>query len=69
MYGIDLVVVDPQTGAPLEGGNVSGVLCVRGAWPGMARTMYGFPQLPSFTCGMVFCALKSGAALATTSDI
>jgi acetyl-CoA synthetase len=41
MYGIDLVVVDPQTGAPLEGGNVSGVLCVRGAWPGMARTIFG----------------------------
>mmetsp|Transcript_38630 Transcript_38630/g.75361 ORF Transcript_38630/g.75361 Transcript_38630/m.75361 type:complete len:674 (+) Transcript_38630:16-2037(+) len=39
LYGIDTVVLDPQTGAVQEGpGEVTGVMAVRQPWPGMART-------------------------------
>jgi acetyl-CoA synthetase len=41
MYGIDAVVLDPQTGKVLEGPNVQGVMAVRQPWPGMARTCLG----------------------------
>jgi len=39
LYGIDTVVLDPQTGEVQEGpGEVTGVMAVRQPWPGMART-------------------------------
>ena len=41
MYGIDAVVLDPQTGDVIEGNNVEGVLAIRQPWPGMARTCLG----------------------------
>ncbi|KAK2109427.1 Acetyl-coenzyme A synthetase 2-like, mitochondrial [Saguinus oedipus] len=31
-------------GSAIEGGNVSGALCISQAWPGMARTIYGDHQ-------------------------
>lgn len=31
-------------GNVMEGGNVSGALCLSQAWPGMARTIYGDHQ-------------------------
>ncbi len=37
-YGIDTVVLDPQTGKVIEGNNVEGVLAIRQPWPGMTRT-------------------------------
>jgi len=40
-YGIDPVVLDPNTGQILEGNNVEGVLALRQPWPGMARTCLG----------------------------
>lgn len=41
MYGIDSVVLDAQTGEPVEGNNVEGVLAIKQPWPGMARTCLG----------------------------
>jgi acetyl-CoA synthetase len=35
-------VVDPQSGHELSTeGSVTGVLCIRKPWPGLARTIYG----------------------------
>jgi acetyl-CoA synthetase len=39
-FGIRPVLVDEQ-GRELEGNGVSGNLCLRGTWPGQARTIYG----------------------------
>ncbi len=38
--GIELVLMDEKA-EPLVGNNVSGNLCVKKPWPGMARTVYG----------------------------
>jgi acetyl-CoA synthetase len=40
-YGIDFAILDPVSGKELDGPNVEGVLCIKGAWPSMARTIYG----------------------------
>lgn len=40
-YGIDTVVLDPQTGKEIEGNGVEGVLAIRQPWPGMTRTCLG----------------------------
>lgn len=40
-YGINLVVLDSQTGKEIEGNNVEGVLAIKAPWPGMARTVFG----------------------------
>jgi acetyl-CoA synthetase len=39
-FGIRPVLVD-ENGRELEGNGVSGNLCLRGTWPGQARTIYG----------------------------
>ncbi|HEY0781902.1 MAG TPA: acetate--CoA ligase, partial [Thermoanaerobaculia bacterium] len=39
-FGIRPVLVDEQ-GHVIEGDDVSGNLCLRGTWPGQARTLYG----------------------------
>lgn len=44
MYGIDTVVLDPQTGEVIEGNEIEGVLAIRQPWPGMARTCLGDHQ-------------------------
>jgi acetyl-CoA synthetase len=41
LYGIDCAVLDPVTGAIVEGNDVEGVLAIRSPWPGMARTCLG----------------------------
>jgi acetyl-CoA synthetase len=40
-YGIDAVVLDPQTGLEIEGNGVEGVLAIKQPWPGMTRTCLG----------------------------
>jgi acetyl-CoA synthetase len=39
-FGVQPVLVD-ENGAELKGNGVSGNLCLRGTWPGQARTLYG----------------------------
>ncbi len=39
-FGVDPVIVD-EHGEELHGNGVSGNLCLRGSWPGQARTIYG----------------------------
>jgi acetyl-CoA synthetase len=39
-FGVQPVLVDDQ-GQELQGNDVSGNLCLRGTWPGQARTIYG----------------------------
>jgi len=39
-FGIDPLLVDDE-GNEIEGNGVSGNLCIRHSWPGMARTIYG----------------------------
>nr|AAI14699.1 Acyl-CoA synthetase short-chain family member 1 [Bos taurus] len=43
LFGIVPVLMD-EKGNVLEGGDVSGALCLSQAWPGMARTIYGDHQ-------------------------
>jgi len=40
-FGIDAVVLDPQTGKEIEGNGVEGVLAIKQPWPGMTRTCLG----------------------------
>ncbi|HEY3269773.1 MAG TPA: acetate--CoA ligase [Geothrix sp.] len=40
-FGVKPVIVDPSTGVPLEGNDVSGALCLGAPWPGQARTVHG----------------------------
>ncbi|XP_068931631.1 acetyl-coenzyme A synthetase 2-like, mitochondrial isoform X1 [Petaurus breviceps papuanus] len=42
-FGITPILVD-EKGEVIEGGDVSGALCITQAWPGMARTIYGDHQ-------------------------
>jgi acetyl-CoA synthetase len=42
-FGIDPLLVDDK-GQEIEGNGVSGNLCIRGSWPGQARTIYGDHQ-------------------------
>ncbi|XP_066093094.1 acetyl-coenzyme A synthetase 2-like, mitochondrial [Saccopteryx bilineata] len=42
-FGIVLALMD-EKGKVMEGGNVSGALCISQAWPGIARTIYGDHQ-------------------------
>ena len=43
-FGIQPVIVNPETGQVLEGNGVSGALCLATPWPGQARTVYGDHQ-------------------------
>ncbi|KAJ1864994.1 acetyl-coenzyme A synthetase 2 [Coemansia sp. RSA 2703] len=40
-FGVELAILDPTTGAELEGNDVSGVLAIKRPWPSMARTIAG----------------------------
>lgn len=40
-FGIRPVVLDPESGAELDGNDVSGVLAIAEPWPGQMRTVYG----------------------------
>jgi acetyl-CoA synthetase len=39
-FGVDPVVVNPESGEEIKGNGVSGALCIRNSWPGQARTIY-----------------------------
>jgi len=41
MLGVDPRVLDPASGAELEGNDVTGVLVFAKSWPSMVRTLYG----------------------------
>jgi len=40
-FGVDPVILDPQTGQQAEFPNQEGALFIRHPWPGMARTVFG----------------------------
>ena len=40
-YGIDIGILDPQTGKEQVGNDVEGVLVIKKPWPGIARTCLG----------------------------
>eukprot|EP00560_Eucampia_antarctica_P007504 CAMPEP_0197828480 /NCGR_PEP_ID=MMETSP1437-20131217/5030_1 /TAXON_ID=49252 ORGANISM="Eucampia antarctica, Strain CCMP1452" /NCGR_SAMPLE_ID=MMETSP1437 /ASSEMBLY_ACC=CAM_ASM_001096 /LENGTH=509 /DNA_ID=CAMNT_0043429697 /DNA_START=8 /DNA_END=1537 /DNA_ORIENTATION=+ len=40
-YGIDAVVLDPQTGKEIEGNDVEGIIAIKQPWPGVTRTCLG----------------------------
>lgn len=40
-FGVQPVILDPNTGKVLEGNDVSGVLAISDSWPGQMRTVYG----------------------------
>lgn len=40
-FGVQPVVLDPQTGVEIEGNGVEGVLCMKDSWPGQMRTVFG----------------------------
>uniref|UniRef100_A0A6I8MZQ0 Propionate--CoA ligase n=1 Tax=Ornithorhynchus anatinus TaxID=9258 RepID=A0A6I8MZQ0_ORNAN len=42
-FGISPTLID-EKGKVMEGGNISGALCISQPWPGMARTIYGDHQ-------------------------
>jgi acetyl-CoA synthetase len=39
-FGVQPVIVKPDTGEELKGNNVEGALCLKASWPGQARTIY-----------------------------
>ena len=39
-FGVDVAVLDPQTGKEVATTEASGVLAIRKPWPAMARTVY-----------------------------
>lgn len=41
LYGIEPMIVDPQSGEELKGNDVEGALCMQRSWPGQARTIFG----------------------------
>ncbi|MBI5433775.1 MAG: acetate--CoA ligase [Planctomycetes bacterium] len=43
-FGVKPVVLNPESGALLEGNGVSGALCLASPWPGQARTVWGDHQ-------------------------
>ncbi|MEO1777450.1 MAG: acetate--CoA ligase [Pseudomonadota bacterium] len=40
-FGVQPVVLDPTSGAVIEGNDVEGVLCMADSWPGQMRTVWG----------------------------
>ncbi|MBL62602.1 MAG: acetate--CoA ligase [Opitutae bacterium] len=40
-FGVNPVILDPQSGEELEGNGVSGVLAIKEPWPGQMRTLFG----------------------------
>eukprot|EP00560_Eucampia_antarctica_P003034 CAMPEP_0197830824 /NCGR_PEP_ID=MMETSP1437-20131217/7437_1 /TAXON_ID=49252 ORGANISM="Eucampia antarctica, Strain CCMP1452" /NCGR_SAMPLE_ID=MMETSP1437 /ASSEMBLY_ACC=CAM_ASM_001096 /LENGTH=652 /DNA_ID=CAMNT_0043433463 /DNA_START=65 /DNA_END=2023 /DNA_ORIENTATION=+ len=43
-YGIDVVVLDPQTGKEIEGNGVEGIVAIKQSWPGITRSCLGDHQ-------------------------
>ncbi len=40
-FGVQPIVLDPQTGAEITTTEAEGVLCLKDSWPGQMRTVYG----------------------------
>ena len=40
-FGIEPVILDPNTGAEVNSTEAEGVLCIKDSWPGQMRTVYG----------------------------
>ncbi len=40
-FGVQPIVLEPQSGAVVEGNGVEGVLCIADSWPGQMRTVWG----------------------------
>ena len=40
-FGVQPVVLEPQSGVEIEGNDVEGVLCIKDSWPGQMRTVWG----------------------------
>ena len=40
-FGVQPVVLDPQSGVELKGNGIEGVLCIKDSWPGQMRTVWG----------------------------
>ena len=40
-FGVQPVILDPQTGAEIHETEAEGVLCIKDSWPGQMRTVYG----------------------------
>jgi acetyl-CoA synthetase len=40
-FGINPVILNSKTGEEIQGPNATGVLCFKGSWPSIARTVYG----------------------------
>ena len=40
-FGVNPIILEPQTGEVIEGNGVSGVLAMQAPWPGQMRTLYG----------------------------
>ena len=40
-FGVQPVVLEPTTGAEIEGNGVEGVLAIKDSWPGQMRTVFG----------------------------
>ncbi|MEE2658730.1 MAG: acetate--CoA ligase [Candidatus Latescibacterota bacterium] len=40
-FGVEPVVLEPESGEKIEGNGVSGVLAIEAPWPGQMRTLYG----------------------------
>ena len=39
-FGVQPIIVKPETGEELKGNNVEGALCLKASWPGQAKTIY-----------------------------
>ncbi len=40
-FGVQPAVLDPQSGAEIDGNPAEGVLCIKDSWPGQMRTIWG----------------------------
>ena len=43
-FGVKPVLVEPESGTPIDGNGVSGALCLSSPWPGQSRTVWGDHQ-------------------------
>ncbi|TCP58320.1 AMP-binding enzyme, partial [Rhodovulum bhavnagarense] len=43
-FGVQPVVLEPESGREIEGVEAEGVLCLKDSWPGQMRTVYGDHQ-------------------------
>jgi len=39
-FGVQPMIVKPETGEELKGNNVEGALCIKATWPGQSKTIY-----------------------------